>query len=286
MGREPLVAGILDLCGNPLTVADELKRAAIASFRMLARPVVSLMLRCGVSWKEMSEALRLVCVSVASEDYGKHGRPANISRIAILTDMSRRDVRRARELLDQNPDIAMGSLLRMSRATQVLSAWHQDSDFVDASGRPKLLSLDGPKGFEALLKKHAPDIPPTAMYKELKQVGAVRETPSGRIRAISRTFIPELLNPDAVIRAGEVIGDLAGTIRHNLCEPDKVSRFERRASSRTVTRVSRKAFHRYLESRGMAFLEELDAWLVDHEADDNDERTVRLGVGVYLITED
>jgi Family of unknown function (DUF6502) len=267
-------------------VATELKQAALASFRMLARPVVSLMLRCGVTWKELSELLRVVCVEVASEDYGKHGRPANISRIAILTDMSRRDVRRARELLEKESGTELEALYRMSRATQVLSGWYRDPDYIDAKGRPKLLPVTGPDSVESLLRRYAPDIPPTAMLKELKSVGAIRQTASGRVRPVARTFIPSPLDTDGVIRAGEVIGDLARAITHNLVQPDSPAQFERRATSRRVLRVSRRAFDRYLESRGMEFLEDMDAWLADHETDDPDKRMIRLGVGVYLITED
>jgi hypothetical protein len=263
-----------------------LKHAAFSSFRMLVRPIVSLMLRCGVTWKELSDVLRLVYVSVATDEYGKHGRPANVSRVAILTDMSRRDVRRARDLLDQESDTALTSLQRISRATRVLSGWYQDADFLDSKGKPKLLDISGPKGFEGLLKRYAPDIPPTAMLKELMQVGAVRETPSGRVRAVARTFVPSALNPAAVIRAGEVVGDLTRTIIHNVAATGKRTKFERRAMSRQVVRVSRRAFDSYLEEKGMTFLEDIDGWLTDHETEDPDKPTIRLGVGVYLITED
>jgi len=280
------VAGLRELRGDSLTMAVELKQAALASFRMLVRPVVSLMLRCGVTWKELSEVLRLVYVSVASEEYGKYGRPANISRVAILTDMSRRDVRRARELLEQDSEAATASLLRMSRATQVLTGWYQDADYVDAKGKPRLLKLEGPHGLEELLRRYAPDLPATALIKELKRVGAIRETASGRFRAVSRTFIPAPLDPDAILRAGEVIGDMTRTITHNLADPDDAARFERRAMSRQVAHVSRRAFDRFLESRGMEFLEDVDAWLVDHETDDAEKRMIRLGVGVYLIAGD
>lgn len=253
---------------------------------MLIKPVVSLMLRCGVTWKEMSELLRLVCVEVATEDFGKHGRPANMSRVAILTDMSRRDVRRARELLQRDSDTGLDALQRMSRATQILSGWYRDQDYVDAKGRPRLLKDRGPGGVQGLLRRYAPDIPPTAMLKELQRVGAVRRTAAGRVRPVARTFIPAPLESDGVIRAGEVIGDLARAINHNLVQTDAPARFERRATSRRVVRVSRRAFDRYLESRAMEFLEDADSWLSDHETDDPDKRMIRLGVGVYLITED
>ena len=41
-----------------------------------------------------------------------------------------------------------------------------------------------------------------------------------------------------------------------------------------------------VEKRGLSFLEEMDGWLSDNELEtstDSAARTVRLGVGVYLI---
>jgi Family of unknown function (DUF6502) len=267
-------------------MSADLKQAALGAFRMLIDPIVSLMLRCGVTWKELSELLRLSYVDVASREYGKHGRRANVSRVAILTDMSRRDVRRARELLARDSGAALDALQRMSRATRVLSAWFLDPDYLDARGRPRLLEVEGQDGFEGLLRRHAPDLPPTAMLKELKSVGAVRQTPTGRVRPIARTFIPAPLDPDGVIRAGEVVGDLAHDIAENLKDAGSRARFERRAMSRRVARKARRAFDRHLELKAMEFLENMDEWLIDHETDDADERMIRLGVGVYLITED
>ena len=67
---------------------------------------------------------------------------------------------------------------------------------------------------------------------------------------------------------------------------DEPSRFERRATNFKVRRGLRRAFHEYLEHHGMAFLEDADRWLSEHEAKHSDDKTDRLGVGVYLIADD
>ena len=141
------------------------------------------MLRCGVTWKELAELLKSVYVQAATEEYGKHGRPTNASRVAILTGLSRREVKRVRDLLvDADP----GSLEKINQASRVLSGWYQDPEFLNSQGKPQLLSVTGKGGFKALLKRYAPDIPLTAMLNELKQARAVTETPTGRLRAKSR----------------------------------------------------------------------------------------------------
>src|SRR4029079_8584536 len=79
------------------TAQDKLRQAAVSAFAVAMRPLARILLRCGVTWKEIAELLKVVYVDVASEDYAKRGRPANASRVAILTGLSRREVRGARD---------------------------------------------------------------------------------------------------------------------------------------------------------------------------------------------
>lgn len=264
----------------------KLKQTAFASFVVLLRPVARLMLRCGVTSKELSELVKLVFVDVATQDYGKHGRPANASRVAILTGLSRREVKRVRDLFEGRGDAVFTALETINHGARVLSGWHQDPAFLDRNGKPRLLPLQGDRSFEALIKKYAPDIPPTAMLKELRHVGAIRETPTGRIRAMARNFIPASLDPDSIARTGSVIYDIGNSLAHNYLDDRKRPRFERRATNFRVKRSAKRAFQEHLGVKGMEFLEEIDSWLSAHEASDADEKTIRLGTGVYLIMDD
>ena len=268
-------------------MSNELKQAAFASLRLFMRPVVRLLLRCGVTWKECAELFKLVYVDVAAEDYGKRGRPANTSRVAILTGLSRREVKRAKDLLKQPRGPALSSIERINQASRVLSGWFQDPDFLDASGKPRLLPIEGELGFAGLLKRYAPDIPPTAMVKELKKVGAVRETARGKLRALARYFMPASLDLDGLVRSGSVLQDFAATVAHNqLRDRGEPARFEGRAMNLRVKRTARRAFREYVERHAMEFLESADHWLSEHEASGKREKTDRLGIGVYLIMDE
>jgi len=268
-------------------MSNELKQAAFAALRLCMRPIARLLLRCGVTWKELAEICKIVYVEVATADYGKHGRPTNSSRVAIMTGLSRREVKRVKDLLAQPERRGFQSIERINHASRLLTGWFTDPDFLDRRGLPRLLSEAGNLGFDALLRRYAPDIPPTAMLKELKSVGAVRETAGGKLRAMTRYFMPGELDRDAMVRSGSVLHDLANTVAYNrLRAADEPSRFERRATNFRVRRGLRRAFHAYLEQQGMAFLEDADRWLSEHEAKDSEERTDRLGVGVYLIADD
>jgi hypothetical protein len=265
---------------------DKLRQAAFSAFAVLMRPLARILLRCGVTWKEIAELLKVVYVDVATEDYGKRGRPANASRVAILTGLSRRDVKRARDRLTVAAPDAFAPLAKINHASRVLSGWFQDSDFVDAKGRPRLLKLTGERGFEGLTKRYAQDIPSTAMLKELKAVGAVTVTPQGRLRAKMRYYSPAAPDEAAVLRSGSVLEDLGATVAENLLRAEDRTRFEGRATNARIARGARRKFRDYIESRGMAFLEDIDRWLSRHESSDPEEKGVRLGIGVYQIQDD
>jgi len=264
----------------------KLRQAAFSAFAVAVRPLVRILLRCGVTWKEIAELLKAVYVDVASADYGKRGRPANASRVAILTGLSRRDVKRARDRLASAAPDAVAPLAKINHASRVLSGWFQDPDFVDAKNKPRLLELAGDRGFEGLAKRYAQDIPSTALLKELKSVGAVAATPQGRLRAKMRYYSPAALDDDAVLRSGSVLEDLGATVAENLMRAGERTRFEGRATNAKIARGGRRKFRDYIESRGMAFLEDIDRWLSQHESTDRKEKTVRLGIGVYQIQDD
>ncbi len=260
-----------------------LKSLFLSSCRSLLIPVARLLLKSGVTWKEFSEVARHAFVYVATNEFGIRGRPTNVSRVAILTGMTRREVRRQRALLDKDPQPETGY---MSKAARVLSGWHQDRDFTAASGEPRALALDGSgASFSELARRYGSDIPPGALLKELESADAITRLADGRIRATKRVFLPRPMEPAQIRLWASVMQDIASTLEHNLTR-DKatVPRFERRALSLRVDRRALVAFRQFLENEGQAFLERVDDWLTQHQA--NAESTgsaIRLGAGVYHI---
>lgn len=244
-------------------------------------PVIRLMLRVGVTWKEFSELAKERFVEVATADFGIRGRPTNISRVAILTGLDRREVRKLRDAHGRAPVKGY-----QSKASQLLSAWHHDEDFLDEHGHAAALPIEGENpSFADLMQRYAPALPLVAMIKELRNAEAIEELPDGRLRPLSRNYVPKGLSAERLRLWASVMSDLATTIEHNLGrEPDSPARFERRASSLTVDPRALPEFRALLESEGQQFLERVDDWLSAHELPDGDPgESVRLGVGVYHI---
>ena len=260
---------------------EPIKTAALGALRLLFRPIARIMLRTGVTWREFSEVCRLTFVEVASQEFGIRGRPTNISRISIMTGFSRREVRRLRNILDEE---SVAEFARMNSASRLLSGWHSDDDYTDDDGNPRLLPVaDAATSFEALCTRYAGDVAPSTMLKELKRVGAVEEADDGRLLAKLRYYMPVHMDPEQMLISGSVLEDLGETVAYNLNRSDEeMARFERRATNTLMPKAVLPEFKRFLDSEGQAFLERVDAWLSEHENADAKEH-VRLGLGTYWI---
>jgi len=257
-------------------------KSALNACERWLRPIARWLLRSGVTWKEFADLARGVFVVTASEEFGIRGRPTNVSRVALLTGQSRRDVRRLlASARSEVPDAADEAL---NQASRVLSGWHLDADFLERDGRPRTLPAGGAgPSLEQLLRRYAGDIPTTALVKELQKSGSIERLADGSYRVLRRYYMPCPMDGQAIERAGSVLADLATTVEHNLSrDPREPTRFEGRAQNRRIDPRHLPAFRAYVEREAQGFLERVDDWLSAHEAPTT-EPTLRLGVGVYAI---
>ena len=264
----------------------EIKEHVIKSCRYLLLPVVRFVLRHGVTVSEFEELTKDAYVEVARKDYGIDGRPTNNARVAMLTGLSRREVAKIRDrLLDGEPvtDNRQGN-----RISQILTGWHVDAEFTDDNGQPKVLPATGSRGsLASLLKRYAGDLPHGAIRKEMQQRSLIEELKDGGFRVLKRDYVFSDLDPEVVNRLGVALHDHGSTLEHNLNENRVAApRFEAIAENASIKPSTYRAFQKLVEERGLSFLEEMDGWLSENELEqstDSAARTVRLGVGVYLI---
>ncbi len=264
------------------------KQAVMNAGRAMLRPFVSLLLKCGLTWREFSDLSKSVFVEVASDDYGIGGRPTNVSRVSILTGVSRKEVKRQRDLLEATVSPVLN---KTSNATRLLSRWHQDPDFLDTDGEPRKLDAqaDGNE-FPELCRRYAVEVPATTMLKELKRVGAVEESLDGYLTVKLRYYMPTLLDPEWLMNAGDYLADLTNTINYNLeVDEDSATHFLGRAMDPHIPSEAAEEFQQFVELHGQQFLEAIDAWLDEHqcsEAEKTKTKATRLGVGVFHIQGD
>jgi hypothetical protein len=197
---------------------EKMKQRVLDAFLLVMRPIVKILLRYGISFSEFAETAKTSFVDVATSEFGIRGRPTNISRVAVMTGLTRKEVRRLRnKIADVHDPVSVKS----TPISEILSRWHAERDFLDASGRPAPLEFSGGRNsFSDLVKKFGGDVPPGAMRTELKRVGSVEEDGKGRLRVVRRSVIPTDNTDNLVTSLVHGVYPLLSTVALN-SDPDK-----------------------------------------------------------------
>lgn len=262
------------------------KRHALLACARFMRPIARYLIRNGVDFREFSEISKEAFVEITSDDYGIRGRLTNISRVAVLTGLTRKEVSRLRHKLQEKSQSGEEIDESRGRPELILEKWFHDPDYLDEEGRPLAIPEDGDgPSFSKLVRDVGGDIPPGAMAKELIRSGSVVQEDNGLLLAMRETFIPDAADPQAVGYAGTAICDLAETINHNLYLSEETDRLlERRLLVRISKRRDANKFLGMATAEAERLLEKLNNLAVDQESAGTDGgEGNRVGVGIYLI---
>lgn len=261
-------------------MAGHLQKAVM---HMLA-PLVRLLLRHGVSHAAFADWARQVYVREAAAHFGIDGKPPSVSRIAIVTGINRKEVKRLREL----PDDVDTGVAKHNRAVRVVTGWLRDAEFQTARGRPRVLTYgDADDSFNRLVKRHGGDVPARALLDELERVGTVTVT-GARVALVSEGYVPHRSEEALLDLFATSSADLLDTLDHNLSGATP-PRLQMSVGYDNVDDAAVAAFRALSSDRAVALLRELDAALAPHDrdvtgtaADDGSPRR-RVGLGVYVF---
>lgn len=279
------------------SVGDHARAVYLAAFRNLMLPLVRTALRHGLADTELHEALRRAMAESAKDLHPAAGQSA--SQLAILTGIPRPHAERIKETL------AVGAAEELSNLTligRLIEGWQRD--FVGPYGIPLELPLEGGEhSFPDLVRRFGGKAVPAEVLEDLKRVGVVEVTQTGRARLTNRPYITGRLKPESMERMSWVIRDLAETLDFNLNPGrDAPARFERRMyTPEPLSGQMLDAFRELAQEEGQGFLARLDNWLNEQlkeirkrrrnggtdtatMADSPDARHV--GVGVYWFEKD
>ena len=90
--------------------------------RTILRPLVRILLRSEVSCGEFIEQVKRVYVEVGSSEFCVEGRKPSISRTAVITGLTRKEVSRLSKAPAQSGEPAAD---KYNRAARVISGWTQ-----------------------------------------------------------------------------------------------------------------------------------------------------------------
>ena len=122
-------------------------------------------MRHGLACQQFIDLAKRAHDEAALEDFAVAGRKPSVSRAAVLTGLTRKDIQR---LLaeKENSDADTGE--RYNRAARVVAGWLRDGAFCDAAGEPLEIPFDGAeRSFATLVRRYSGDMPPRAVLDEL-----------------------------------------------------------------------------------------------------------------------
>jgi hypothetical protein len=262
--------------------ADARLRLALnAAMQRLLRPLVRVLLRQSVPFSAFEEIAKQVYVDVAMNDFAIPGKKPSISRASILTGLTRKDV----QARVAEPEPTLDAEEHYNRAARVLSAWTRHADYLDESGQPRALEIEGSEGFAALVRRHSGDMPARAVLDELLRVGAVSKREDGRFEPVARAYVPQRSVIDKIGILGSDVADLIETIDHNIEQGADDPRFQRKVMYHSIDVDALPAFRKMSATQAQALLERLDRWLATRDVEPGHENRPhkRIGVGVYYF---
>lgn len=265
------------------------QRKVLNSFQLVLRPIVKILLRYGIGYNEFAEAVKTVFVDVGSSDFGIRGRPTNISRVAVMTGLTRKEVRRLRTKIETGEESVR---VKSTPITEILSRWHSENEYLDAAGLPAVLPFLGGKGsFSSLVKQFGGDVPAGAMRTELRRVGSVEENENGSLTVKKRFFWPGDTTDKMETALVHHVYPLLCNVAHNT-DPEKAdtARAQLGAYSLNIRQEDRPRLRRMCSERLVDIAASFDDLFVAYEtrtesASENENKPVMVGL-FYFEEED
>lgn len=250
------------------------------------RPVARALLRSGLGYKEFSEIAKSAFVDVASSDYGIRGRPTNVSRVSVMTGLTRKEVKRVRE---KSPLAIFETETSRISPYSVLLRWYSDPRYRDSTGNPRELQFEGGDlSFSSLVRSAGGDIPPGAMRTELLRMGVVESRGNDALAPTSKFYSPTDLDDRLAFSLEASASRLLNTIVHNTAsENENRRRVERTIYTTCLTEGDKKRVASLLQDRLREFGWSIDEVITGFEAEffarNPDPENKGLGVGIYYF---
>jgi hypothetical protein len=249
------------------------------------RPIASMLLRLGVSYRDFDRVAQAAFVAVATSEYGVAGRPANASRVSLMTGLTRKLVSKiqAEPVAEQALEIGGQSL-----PGEVLNVWHTDFRFCSTLGKPRPLTWDsGSASFCELVSQCSRSVSPATMLGELLRVGAVVKAESGVLIATRRSFIPATAEHRLIQGFQYGLRPLAMTVAHNAAAEDATQfRFQRLVWNYCLPKSQRGDVEALVAQRMKEFSQEIDDLLSEVDRSVGAEDRSVIGVGMYYVEDD
>ncbi|MGI9494151.1 MAG: DUF6502 family protein [Geminicoccaceae bacterium] len=255
------------------------------ALRRMLRPLVKALVSHGVVFPAVVELLREVYVEVVRDEFKVEGKKQTLSRISLMTGVTRRETRR---LLD-HPKTVDAPPHALSLGARVMTVWLGDEEFLDQQGEPLPLQLtaqDDLPSLERLVATVSKDVRARAVLDEWLRLGIV-EMSGHVVRLKKSAFIPEEGYEEKIYYFGRNLRDHIASGVRNL-EGKSPSLFDRAVYYDRLSKDSLEKLRRFAREEGVACLLRVNSKareLADQDEAGGGDLSGRMTLGVYYYEE-
>ena len=190
----------------PLSSASEGREHTLTrALRRLLRPLVRFLIARQLTFPMLDAILRSLYVDVADSDFRLPDKVQSASRVALLTGIHRREVKRLRGAQAYDDRVPEA----VSLSARLIADWNARSEFLDQAGNPVPLNRSsrrpGPS-LRDLAETAGQDIRPQAILDEWLRLGVVELDEEGRVHLRRGSFVAEAGFEEKVEFFGRTVG--------------------------------------------------------------------------------
>jgi hypothetical protein len=267
-------------------MSNAVKDIISSAIARILRPLIRILLKNDIPYGTFSELAKWVYVDVALNEQGIPGRKTTISRASVITGLSRKEVKRLREVSEPGD---LGAAEQYNRAARVISGWLQDERFTNGKGEPKELPFEGgDSSFSSLVKAYSGDVPPRAVRDELLRVSIIDEK-NGKLRLLTKGYIVREGDAEKLSIMGTDVGELLSTLHHNITHDPTEAYLQRKVSYDNIPDESMTELRELVFDHGGEFAESMNRKITQFDRDTNPSLKGngknRAGIGIFYFEE-
>lgn len=255
----------------------------------ILKPLARIALQHSISYGPFSDVVKQAFVHAAYENFSLENRKQTISRVAVLTGLTRKVVKRIKEGTAA-PSYQLAR--RYNRAARVITGWRRDPAFLTTRGEPADLPFAGKNeevSFSMLAKHYSGDIHPRTILDELLRVEAVTKLADGRIRLQKEIYLPHNDKEMKLNILGTDVAHLINTIGHNLEVEPPEAFVQRKVLYDNLPEESLSEVRQHVRLRAQQLTDHFEKYLSELDRDTNPDvegsGRYTTGVGIYYFEE-
>jgi hypothetical protein len=209
----------------------------------------------GLTFPWLVSLLRMIYVEVAEAEFGIDGKPPTQSRVAVLTGVHRKEIKR----LTTNDRADNAAPANLSLSARVIAVWCSDPDYLDDDGHPLPLprtAAYGKPSLERLVAAVSQDVRARSLLEEWLRLGVV-DLEGDQVRLQQAGLVPSKGYEEKAYYFGRNIRDHIAAGAHNL-ESLEPAFLDRAVSYSGLSRQSLDELQALCKQRGEALLLEIN----------------------------